>query len=111
MFFFLFQLSGFGMTLLENVDPNPENFVCAGIIKAQSVQMGTLLRLEPNRQAQVRELPLSERHSFTFVANGKRQIHSCLHFLKRILAFDANTIITASLTAPQQGINIRVTSI
>ncbi|CAH3179775.1 unnamed protein product [Porites evermanni] len=49
------KLVGFGMSLLQNVDPNPENFVCAGIIKAQSVQMGTLLRLEPNRQAQVRK--------------------------------------------------------
>ena len=42
------------MSLLQNVDPNPENFVCAGIIKAQAMQIGTLLRLEPNRQAQVR---------------------------------------------------------
>lgn len=51
----LFQLSGFGMSLLQNVDPNPENFVCAGIVKARTVQIGSLLRLEPNRQAQVRE--------------------------------------------------------
>ena len=43
------------MSLLQNVDPNPENFVCAGIVKARSVQIGTLLRLEPNRQAQVRK--------------------------------------------------------
>ena len=41
------------MSLLQNVDPNPENFVCAGIIKAGTLQIGTLLRLEPNRQAQV----------------------------------------------------------
>ena len=51
----LLQLVGFGMSLLQNVDPNPENFVCAGIIKARTVQIGTLLRLEPNRQAQVRK--------------------------------------------------------
>ena len=48
------QLIGSGMSLLINVDPNPENFVCAGIIKATSVQIGTLVRLEPNRQAQVK---------------------------------------------------------
>lgn len=52
------KLVGFGMSLLQNVDPNPENFVCAGIIKARSVQMGTLLRLEPNRQAQMFRLTL-----------------------------------------------------
>ena len=50
---FVCQLSGFGVSLLQNVDPNPDNFVCAGIIKARTVQIGTLLRLEPNRQAQV----------------------------------------------------------
>lgn len=44
---------GFGVSLLQNVDPNPDNFVCAGIIKARTVQIGTLLRLEPNLQAQV----------------------------------------------------------
>lgn len=49
----VFQLVGFGVSLLQNVDPNPENFVCAGIIKGTTVQIGTLLRLEPNRQAQV----------------------------------------------------------
>lgn len=52
------KLVGFGMSLLQNVDPNPENFVCAGIIKARMVQIGTLLRLEPNRQAQMFRLTL-----------------------------------------------------
>ena len=40
--------------LLENIDPNPDNFVCAGIIHTRSAQIGCLLRLEPNKQAQVR---------------------------------------------------------
>ena len=40
--------------LLENIDPNPDNFVCAGIIHTRSAQIGSLLRLEPNKQAQVR---------------------------------------------------------
>ncbi len=41
------------MQLLENIDPNPENYVCAGIIHTRNLQIGTLLRLEPNSQAQV----------------------------------------------------------
>ncbi|GFV25764.1 hypothetical protein TNCV_3867341 [Trichonephila clavipes] len=45
------KLNGFGILLLEGIDPNPENFVCAGIIHTSTVQVGCLLRLEPNRQA------------------------------------------------------------
>jgi len=41
------------MALLDNVDPNPENYVCAGVIQTKSQQVGCLLRLEPNAQAQV----------------------------------------------------------
>lgn len=41
------------MQLLDGIDPNPDNMVCAGIIHTQSQQVGCLLRLEPNRQAQV----------------------------------------------------------
>ncbi len=47
------KLIGFGFQLLESVDPNPENFVCAGIVHTRNVQVGCLLRLEPNKQAQV----------------------------------------------------------
>jgi len=47
------KLSGFGMQLLDGIDPNPDNMVCAGIIHTQSHQVGCLLRLEPNKQAQV----------------------------------------------------------
>lgn len=47
------KLLGFGMQLLDGIDPNPDNMVCAGIIHTQSQQVGCLLRLEPNRQAQV----------------------------------------------------------
>ena len=35
------------------MDPNPENFVGAGIIQTKALQVGCLLRLEPNAQAQV----------------------------------------------------------
>lgn len=47
------KLMGFGMQLLEGVDPNPDNMVCAGIIHTQAHKVGCLLRLEPNKQAQV----------------------------------------------------------
>uniref|UniRef100_A0A4W4GB91 AP-2 complex subunit alpha n=1 Tax=Electrophorus electricus TaxID=8005 RepID=A0A4W4GB91_ELEEL len=48
------KLLGLGTALLDNVDPNPENFVCAGVIQTKAQQIGCLLRLEPNAQAQVR---------------------------------------------------------
>lgn len=52
----LAQIIGFGSALLEEVDPNPANFVGAGIIHTRTTQIGCLLRLEPNLQAQVRPL-------------------------------------------------------
>ena len=42
-----------GAKILDNIDPNPENFVCAGILHSQAAQIGTLIRLEPNKQAKV----------------------------------------------------------
>lgn len=48
------KLSGFGMQLLSGIDPNPDNFVCAAILHTKHHQIGCLLRLEPNKQAQVR---------------------------------------------------------
>lgn len=39
--------------MLEDIDPNPENFVCAGIVHTTSGQIGCLIRLEPNKQANV----------------------------------------------------------
>ena len=47
------QLLGYKLSLLENVDPNPDNFVSAGIISTRSVLVGCLLRLEPNLQTKV----------------------------------------------------------
>ena len=46
------------------IDPNPDNFVCAGIIHTRSVQIGVLLRLEPNKQAEVNIF--SSLHNFSF---------------------------------------------
>jgi len=47
------KLLGFGMQLLDGIDPNPDNFVCAGIIHTRNQAVGCLLRLEPNKLAQV----------------------------------------------------------
>uniref|UniRef100_A0A183CWG5 Alpha_adaptinC2 domain-containing protein n=1 Tax=Gongylonema pulchrum TaxID=637853 RepID=A0A183CWG5_9BILA len=49
-------LIGFGPKLLQQVDPNPENYVCAGIINTKMQQIGTLIRLEPNKQAMMYRL-------------------------------------------------------
>ncbi|XP_067830468.1 AP-2 complex subunit alpha-2-like isoform X3 [Heptranchias perlo] len=52
------KLIGFGSALLQDVDPNPDNFVGAGVIHTKSIQVGCLLRLEPNGQAQMYRLTL-----------------------------------------------------
>ncbi|XP_077915226.1 AP-2 complex subunit alpha-2 [Halichoerus grypus] len=52
------KIIGFGSALLEDVDPNPANFVGAGIIHTKTTQIGCLLRLEPNLQAQMYRLTL-----------------------------------------------------
>ncbi|KAL5280684.1 AP2A2 family protein [Megaselia abdita] len=60
------KLSGFGIQLLENVDPNPDNMVCAGIINTIRVQVGCLMRLEPNKQAEMFRLTIrSSKESVT----------------------------------------------
>lgn len=56
------KLLGFGVQLLDGIDPNPDNMVCAGIIHTQGQQVGCLLRLEPNRQAQVRFIHISRHY-------------------------------------------------
>lgn len=52
------KLICFGMQLLDGIDPNPDNFVCAGIVHMRTQQVGCLLRLEPNRNAQVKKVLL-----------------------------------------------------
>nr|XP_019935331.1 PREDICTED: AP-2 complex subunit alpha-2 [Paralichthys olivaceus] len=52
------KILGFGVALLEQVDPNPENFVGAGVIHTKNTQVGCLLRLEPNAQAEMYRLTL-----------------------------------------------------
>ncbi|XP_060733121.1 AP-2 complex subunit alpha-2 [Tachysurus vachellii] len=52
------KIIGFGTALLDGVDPNPSNFVGAGVIHTKTMQVGCLLRLEPNTQAQMYRLTL-----------------------------------------------------
>jgi len=47
------QLVSFGAGILNGVDPNPDNFVCASILHTSAHQVGCLMRLEPNKQVQV----------------------------------------------------------
>ncbi|XP_062417660.1 AP-2 complex subunit alpha-2-like isoform X2 [Pungitius pungitius] len=52
------KIIGFGVALLDGVDPNPTNFVGAGVLHTKSTQVGCLLRLEPNAQAEMYRLTL-----------------------------------------------------
>ena len=58
------KLIGYGFSLLEGIDPNPENYVCAGIVHTKTVQIGCLLRLEPNKSANVSALKNRNRTRF-----------------------------------------------
>lgn len=50
-------IQGFRLRLLERVDPNPKNFVGAGVLHtSQGGKFGCLMRLEPNYATQVRFL-------------------------------------------------------
>ncbi|XP_036154169.1 AP-2 complex subunit alpha-1-like [Myotis myotis] len=52
------KLLGFGSALLDSGGPSPENFVGTGIIQTKALQVGCLLQLEPNAQAQMYPLTL-----------------------------------------------------
>lgn len=51
----LLQLLGCGLSVLVDIDPNPDNYVSAGIINSSLMLVGCLVRLEPNKQTKVRE--------------------------------------------------------
>lgn len=52
------KLVGFGMQILDNIDPNQDNFVTAGIVHTTNSKVGCLTRLEPNHQAQMYRLTI-----------------------------------------------------
>uniref|UniRef100_A0A1X7ULZ1 Clathrin/coatomer adaptor adaptin-like N-terminal domain-containing protein n=1 Tax=Amphimedon queenslandica TaxID=400682 RepID=A0A1X7ULZ1_AMPQE len=56
------KLTGFGFSVLEGIDPNPDNFVSACIVKTKKVLVGCLLRLEPNHQTKQYRLTLRTSH-------------------------------------------------
>jgi AP-2 complex subunit alpha len=59
-------ISGQKLSVLSDVDPNPNNFVGAGILHtAVDGKVGCLLRLEPNRDAKVRDLSIGRRVVFS----------------------------------------------
>lgn len=41
------------MSVLDAIDPNPDNFVSAGILNTKAALIGCLLRLEPNKDKKV----------------------------------------------------------
>lgn len=47
------KLIGFGVGSIDNIDPNPDNYVSAAILHTRAQQIGCLLRLEPNTKAEV----------------------------------------------------------
>ena len=47
------QLLGLGVSVVESIDPNPSNFVSAGILNTKVALIGCLLRLEPNAEKKV----------------------------------------------------------
>ncbi|CAH8631250.1 unnamed protein product [Dicrocoelium dendriticum] len=50
------KLLGFGISVLSGIDPNPVNYVGAGILTMSSQEVGILVRLEPNVDAQMYRL-------------------------------------------------------
>ncbi|KAK3596673.1 hypothetical protein CHS0354_038905 [Potamilus streckersoni] len=50
------KIIGFGLSCLDGIDPNPDNFVSAAILHTSNQQVGCLVRLEPNKQAQMYRL-------------------------------------------------------
>ncbi|EGD77446.1 adaptor protein complex AP-2 [Salpingoeca rosetta] len=47
------KVVSFGLPTMPDIDPKPQNLVCAGIIHTTNAQIGTLLRVEPNVEAQM----------------------------------------------------------
>ena len=63
-------LQQFGLETLLNIDPNPINFVGVGILHSTKAQIGCLLRIEPNRDAQAYRVTLR-------TSNEAASMHLC----------------------------------
>ena len=96
------KLIGYGFSILEGIDPNPENYVCAGIIHTKTVQIGCLLRLEPNKSANVSifgakiQSLTSKKSLFTILKFEFKRENSkiCLPFGNLILGATIESLIT-----------------
>lgn len=63
-------VGGTRLGVLDNIDPNPNNIVAAGVLHmSNGGKVGCLLRLEPNANAKVRPL-LSRRLFVSRISNG-----------------------------------------
>ena len=89
------KLIGYGFSILEGIDPNPDNYVCAGIIHTKTVQIGCLLRLEPNKSANVSSptqcLKISLKVSFLQLCERSEQI--CRNWKKNEIFFKFSNIV------------------
>jgi AP-2 complex subunit alpha len=48
------KATGLGLTVLEGIDPNPDNFILAGIFESKNIgKVGCLVRVECNKELQV----------------------------------------------------------
>lgn len=52
------KVLGFGLSILQGIDPNPDNFVSSAILHTRNQQVGCLVRLEPNKQMQMYRLTI-----------------------------------------------------
>ncbi|KAF8566144.1 hypothetical protein P879_09970 [Paragonimus westermani] len=71
------KLLGFGISVLDGIDPNPQNYVGAAILTLNNQDVGILARLEPNTQAQMYRLTV--RSTWDMVA---KQV---CHLLEQLL--------------------------
>ena len=84
------QLKGLGMAVLPDIDPNPNNFVSAGIVSTTTVLVGCLLRLEPNKDIKVCVASCITHYPFL------RCRLSCIAFLCYSVSFALNVLLLMS---------------
>jgi len=57
------KILGFGLSSLDKIDPNPDNFVSSGVLHTREQQVGCLVRLEPNKQMEMYRLTVRSTKS------------------------------------------------
>jgi len=56
------KMLGFGISVIPGIDPNPDNYVSAGVINTKSLLVGCLVRLEPNLQTKMYRITVRTSH-------------------------------------------------